>query len=215
MGQGGFRVGYEVGLAKCYWELGNKQMAVEQLNKASGYARTDSGALHLWAGMGEHDKAIQLGETIAKKHPERYLTCGDVCRHAERYDEALAFYRKAGNAGAQKKNAHLQQTALERIAGVMAEQALDLAKTRDGTYTGSSLAYAGMLSVSVTVRDHRITSVRVTQHSEKQHYSSLTDIPNQIMQKQSVRGIDATTSATITSEAIIAAAARALVKGAR
>ena len=215
MGQGGFRVGYEVGLAKCYWRLGNKQMAVEQLNKASGYSRTASGALHLWAEMGEHDKAIQLGEIAAKRSPEPFITCGDICRHAGRYDEAMVYYRKAVNAGAMKKLARVQQTARERIDGLNAEKALDLTKTRDGTYTASSLAYAGTLTGSVTVRDHRITSVKVTRHSEKQYYSSLTDTPNQILQKQSVRGIDATTSATITSEAIIVAAAKALMEGAR
>ena len=215
MGQGGFRSGYNVGLAKCYWELGNKQMAIEQLNKANGFDRSYSGALLLWAEMGEHDKALEIGEQAAKKHTDRYMICGDVCRHAGRYDEAMAFYRKAANVGAQKKSARLQQIASERIAGLTAEKTLDLARTRDGTYTSSSLAYTGMITVSVTVDDHRITSVKVTRHTEKQYYSSLTDIPSQIIQKQGVKGIDATTSATITSEAIVAASAKALMKGAR
>ncbi len=215
MGQGGFRVGYEVGLAKCYWELGNKEMAIQQLNRAKGHARTNSGALHLWAAMGEHDKAIGLGESAAKRYPGAYLDCGDVCRHAGRYDEAMDFYRKAASGGAEKRNAHLQRIARERIAGLTAQKDLDLSKTRDGTYTASSLAYTGMLTVSVTVSDHRITSVKVTRHTEKQYYSSLTDTPNQIILKQGVKGIDATTSATITSEAIVAASAKALMKGTR
>jgi len=69
--------------------------------------------------------------------------------------------------------------------------------------------------VAVTVRNHRITNVKVTRHVEKQYYSSLTDIPNQIIAKQSVRGIDATSSATITAEAIINAVAKALVQATR
>jgi uncharacterized protein with FMN-binding domain len=65
------------------------------------------------------------------------------------------------------------------------------------------------------VRNHRITDVAITDHQEKQYYSSLTDIPGQIIAKQSIKGIDATSSATITAEAIVAASAKALAKAMR
>jgi uncharacterized protein with FMN-binding domain len=56
-------------------------------------------------------------------------------------------------------------------------------------------------------------SVRVTSHREKQFYSSLTDTPQKILKKQSVKGVDATSGATITSEAIINATAKAIAGG--
>ncbi|MDA1162559.1 MAG: FMN-binding protein, partial [Planctomycetota bacterium] len=58
-----------------------------------------------------------------------------------------------------------------------------------------------------------IKSVTVTRHREKQYYSSLTDTPRKILARQGVAGIDATSSATITSEAIINATAKALANG--
>ena len=68
-------------------------------------------------------------------------------------------------------------------------------------------------AVEVTVAGGLIESVKVTQHREKQYYSSLTYTPRKILAKQGVSGIDATSSATITSEAIINATAKALADG--
>ncbi|HPY50061.1 MAG TPA: FMN-binding protein [Sedimentisphaerales bacterium] len=65
----------------------------------------------------------------------------------------------------------------------------------------------------MTVKDGRIQSVRVTSHEEKQFYSALTDTPNQIIAKQGVKGVDAVTGATMTSEAILNATAKALAEG--
>jgi uncharacterized protein with FMN-binding domain len=211
MGQGGYRVGYEVGLAKCYWELGNREMAVEMLKRV---ARFNTGAAHLWAEMGEHDRALQMAERQAQKYPGAYITCGDICRHAGRYEEAIDFYKKASGLD-REKYARAVYDSRDRILALQATQSLDLTRIRDGVYTGTSFAYAGPLEVAVTVQDHRITAVNVTRHEEKQYYSSLTDIPNQIIAKQSVQGIDATSSATITAEAIISAAAKALAEATR
>ena len=72
----------------------------------------------------------------------------------------------------------------------------------------TSLALLGILP-----RAGRITDVKVTDHKEKQFYAALTDTPRQIIAKQSVKGVDATSRATITSEAIINASAKALRSG--
>jgi uncharacterized protein with FMN-binding domain len=71
------------------------------------------------------------------------------------------------------------------------------------------------VQVAVTVKDHRIEAVRITQHKEKQFYAALTDTPAKIIAKQGVKGVDATSNATITSEAIINASAKALASGAK
>lgn len=208
MGVGGFRVGYEVGLAKCYWKLGNKEMAVEMLNRGRG-------SPYLWCEMGEHDRALRHAEQARKSWMKEgaLVVCGDVCRHAGWYDKALDYYEQAAALPANDKYKRIIYNAKERIAAMKAEEAIDLSRLADGTYTGRSLGYSGMIDVAVAVKGQRITSVKVTKHVEKQYYSSLTDIPNQIISKQSVRGIDATASATITAEAIVRAAAKALAKG--
>jgi uncharacterized protein with FMN-binding domain len=86
-------------------------------------------------------------------------------------------------------------------------------KVADGSYRALSLGYEGPIEVEVTVRAGRIEDVKVTKHKEKQFYAALTDTPEQIIRKQSVKGVDATSRATITSEAIINASAKALRAG--
>jgi uncharacterized protein with FMN-binding domain len=87
---------------------------------------------------------------------------------------------------------------------------LDLKRVPDGAYRAGSPGYEAQVVVEVAVRGARIESVRVVEHREKQFYSSMIDTSRKIIEKQSVRGIDATSNATITSEAIINATAKAL-----
>ena len=91
----------------------------------------------------------------------------------------------------------------------------DVKKVADGNYRAESIGYEAPIHVEVAVQSGRIESVRVVQHKEKQFYSALTDTPAKIIAKQGVKGIDATSSATITSEAIINATAKALASGAK
>jgi uncharacterized protein with FMN-binding domain len=86
----------------------------------------------------------------------------------------------------------------------------DVTKVPDGVYTASSIGYAGEIVLDVIVKAGRIESVQVKRHEEKQFYSALTDTPRQIIQKQGVKGVDAVSGATITSEAILNATAKAL-----
>jgi len=99
------------------------------------------------------------------------------------------------------------------IDAIRAVDGLDLSKVRDGTYTASSNAYAGPLDVAVDIKGGKILSVKVTKHQEKQFYTALTDTPAQIVAKHGIKGVDAVTSATITSEAIMNATVKALAKG--
>lgn len=87
---------------------------------------------------------------------------------------------------------------------------LDLTKIPDGTYRGAAPAYAGELQVEVIVQSGRLQDVKVVRHEEKQDYAAVTETPRKIIQKQGLQGVDATTGATITSEAIINATAQAL-----
>ena len=209
-----------VRLGECYWRLGNKAMAVEQLNALESYM--SPAMVKLWSEMGEIEKALALADAMIKQGQrgeawlaaDGYLAAADTCRLHGRYKQALACYEKvltlpaAGKSKGWIERAHKRAQA--SIEGIKAFDALDLKRIANGTYTASSTAYAGPLQVAVTVQDGRIESVKVTRHEDKQYYGALAETPKQIVEKQSVRGIDAVTCATITSEAIVNATAKAL-----
>jgi len=214
-----------VKLAHCYWELGNKEMAVELLSEIERSYRSDSSMIRLWGEIGEVDKALQSVDTDAKygMAEELYLAAGDVCRQAGRYTEAIAYYEKVlaqpnwgrGRGRGGHRHGNVRERARASLEAMKLFDALDLRRIPDGKYTGNSLAYAGQLYVEVSVKAGRIESIRVTQHKERQFYSAITDTIRQIVAKQSVKGVDATTGATMTAEAIINATAKALAKGKR
>ena len=64
--------------------------------------------------------------------------------------------------------------------------------------------------MAATVKSGRVDQVEITKHKEKQYYSALTDVPAQIIRKQSLKEVDATSRATITAVAVINATAAAL-----
>jgi uncharacterized protein with FMN-binding domain len=160
----------------------------------------------LWGEMGDLDKALALAEGTAQAgYPDiGYLAAGDACRLAGRYKEALGYYQKVVDANKGwndiKQNKARAQASIEAIRAV---DGLDLSRVRDGTYNATSVAYAGPLSVAVTVAGGKIVSVKVVRHEEKQYYTALADTPAQIVRKQGIKGVDAVASATITSEAIM------------
>jgi len=210
-----------ISLAHCYWKLGSKEMAVEVLSQIPSDYTRHGALIKLWADMGEFDKALALAEQKAADGMPTiaYLTAGDTCRLAGRYKEALAYYEKAltakGTVGREADVQKDRERAQASIQAIKLFDTLEVARVADGVYTASSIAYAGPLHVEVTVKAGRIESLRVTKHEEKQFYSALTDTPNQIVKKQSVTGVDAVTGATMTSEAIINATAKALAGGMR
>jgi len=206
-------------LANCFWQMGCEEMAREVLERfPSDYTRNGA-IIKLWADMGELDKALRLAEQKALNgNPNiAYLAAGNASRQAGLIAQALAYYRKAANATPPDENNNdfkrAQQQAAENIEVIRTFELLDLKRTADGRYKGTSTAFNGPLTVDVLVKAGRIESVRVVQHNEKQFYSAMTETPNKIIERQSVKDIDACTCATITSEAIINATARALAGG--
>lgn len=208
-----------LGLAHCYWKLGSREMAVEILLQYRQDYTRHGAVIKFWAEMGEFDKAIRLAEEKARNGMADvgYLTAGDACRLAGDYDRALGYYEKAAAArntsGREGDFKHNIERARASVQAIKCFDALDISRIPDGAYQASSTAYAGPLYVSVTVKSGRIESVRITKHKERQFYSAFTDTPNQIVAKQSVKGVDAVTGATMTSEAIINAVAKALASG--
>jgi len=203
-----------VHLAECYWRMGNQDMAKELLGKLPNFYS----AIKLWADMGETDKALRVANAFAQSGyvDMAYLSAGDACRTVGKLDDATAYYKSVLNVPATGRMARRiqrnQRRAWANIEGIKLYDSLDLSTVPDGKYQGYAPGYAGNVYVEVAVAKGRITSVKVTSHKEKQFYSAITDTTSQIVKQQGLSGIDATTGATITSEAIINATARALSK---
>lgn len=82
-----------------------------------------------------------------------------------------------------------------------------------GAYEGEAQGRNGKITVTVTVKEHEISEVLITDHSETRGISdaALETIPREIVTHQSL-GLDAVTGATITSQAILDAVANAVEK---
>ncbi|HTL52417.1 MAG TPA: FMN-binding protein [Planctomycetota bacterium] len=198
-----------VSLAHCYFALGNAEMARKILE---GYPtdNTPHGAIiNAWGEFGDVTQALKMADAAidAGRQFIGYPAGGDVCRRAGRYDEALKYYEGFLNlknlAGVNKSRAR------EAYDTIKFFNLFDLSKVPDGTFKSSSAGFRGPVQSAVTVKDHKIVDIQV-KHREDQCYSSITDIPAQIMEKQTVRGIDGCSGATVTSNAIIMGAAKAL-----
>jgi uncharacterized protein with FMN-binding domain len=202
-------------LAECYWRLGNKALALEILNNKTLHPQ----AIKLLGDMGETKRALDLAKAYGKSgtNPEAYLLAGDACRIAGRYDDAIEQYQKVIDGSSKARNEDYQlryaARARESIAAIRLFDKADPSLVKDGTYNATTTGYSGPLEVRVKVASGRIESVDVIRHEEKQFYSAITDTTSQIIKKQSVKGIDATSRATITSQAIVNATAKAMAEG--
>lgn len=197
-------------LAECYWRLGFETEARKFLEKIpAGISQAK-----LLGDMGDTEKAIQMAMADEDAQGYAYLAAGDACRHVGRYDDALKYYQRvldlkvpANMAGRYEKN---RNRASANVEAIKSFEQFDLTRVPNGTYRSSSQGYEGPVEVSVTVKSGKIDNVSVSQHREKQFYSAMTDTPTKIIAKQSVKGVDTVSNATITSEAIINSTAKAL-----
>ena len=201
-----------VSLAECYFRLGSKRMALQALDPKK--IRVEK--IKLLGNMGETKDALRLADIYASQSSRpkwALLAAGDACRLAEDYKRAIRYYKQAIQANARNEdyekraNARAQQS----IDAIQQFELLDISKIADGEYEGETIAYEGPIAVKVTVKSGRIANVEITKHKEKQYYSALRDIPKQIIAKQSLKDVDATSRATITAEAIVSATAKALI----
>jgi uncharacterized protein with FMN-binding domain len=187
-------------------------MALDLISRS----KTQYATIKLLADMGETDRALAIARSsVQGGAPDfAYLFAVDACRVAGRYSEALAMYERvltvAASGKQQGRIERSHQRARANIEGIKVFELLDVAHVPDGVYRSSSIGYEAPVHVEVVVRSGRIEDVRVTDHHEKQYYSSITDTCQKIIARQGVTGIDATSCATITSEAIINATAKAL-----
>jgi uncharacterized protein with FMN-binding domain len=199
-------------LAHCYFKLGSRDMAVEILNRYGSDNTRHANVVRLWAEIGDPAKALKLAEQMANSSPDiGNLAAGDICKSMGKFPEAVAYYQKVLDAKSGGRDIdHNKKRAQGSLDAIKVADGLDLKKVPDGKYSANSIGYTGPVDVEVTVAGGKISDVRVTQHHEKQYYSSITETCAAILKKQGVKGVDATSGATITSEAIINATAKAL-----
>lgn len=200
-------------LAECYWRLGYRGEALKLL------AKTPPGLMHatLLGSLGETDRAIAmaLAETKDDPYGSATLATADICRLAGRYPEALKHYQTVLDIEVPAKNPNgwllrNRNRASANVTAIKAFELFDPKSVPDGKYVASSQGYEAQVEVAVTMKSGRIADVAVTKHREKQFYSAISDTTSKIISKQSVKGVDTTSNATITSEAIINATAKAL-----
>jgi uncharacterized protein with FMN-binding domain len=205
-----------VHLADCYRQLGSDEMALSLLNKMQRYPL---GVIKLLGDLGETQRALQLAEQFSQGQNKTasLLYAGDVCRVSGDLTKAEAYYRRAIEGQPQDSRnedyARRERQRAEASLAAIKFYRLKPTDAKEGNYRASSYGYEGPVEVEVVIAAGKIESVKVTQHREKQFYSSIADTPRRIVDRQSLRGIDTTSGATITSEAIINATAKALAQG--
>lgn len=208
--------GSRIHLAECYHRLGNDQMALELLRSTN---RGNDTMIKLYAELGDLPTALRISEQwVTAGMPDHgYLCAGDACRTVGKLQQAVDYYKKVLTVPAEgQQKGRIEKhhrRAQSNLEGIQLFELSDVRKVKDGSYRADAIGYEGPVEVEVVVASGKIESVHVTQHKEKQFYSSISDTPAKIIAKQSVKGVDTTSGATLTSEAIINATAKALAKG--
>ena len=80
---------------------------------------------------------------------------------------------------------------------------------KDGVYKGSAKGYKGPVEVEVTVKDGKISDVKILKHTEDRPKSALSEIPKRIVAAQKT-DVDAITGATFSSRGVCKAVDAAL-----
>jgi uncharacterized protein with FMN-binding domain len=203
-------------LAEAYWRMGSRSMAEEMLRSRT----LPISSIKLLGDMGQVDRAVQLAKAVRmpRQKTNAFLLAADALRSAGRMREAISYYQKVleGTANSQKNHEKASRArAKDSIDAIQLADRADVRRVASGVYRGSAVGFVGNIDVEVQVADGKITSVRVIKHREKQFYSAIRDTTKSIQDSQGVRGIDATSGATITSQAIVNATARVLASGAK
>jgi len=204
-----------IAVAVCYHKLGCPQAAVNMLNRVQSSGRTPVGLITAWAEIGQMGRAKRLAEQLGGTSvgDAAFLAMGNACRRAGEYGKALGYYRRCqavrtGNRRNQA-NKNRARSGLEALAGFAD---VNVAAIPDGTYEAESRGYRGPVKVAVTVKDGRIESVRVAQHREDRTLGGEVATPTHIVEKQGIKGVDAVTGASTTTDAILNATAKALTR---
>ncbi|MSU20220.1 MAG: FMN-binding protein [Pedosphaera sp.] len=205
-------------LAECYWRLGSRSMAMDLLN----HVRLTPAVVKAWGDLKEKEKALRLCDEGLRNGflpSQTYLLAGDVCRTVRDFSQAAEFYRKVLEVSVEGTPARVEQIRRDQdrsratLEVIRLFDTLDVSRIADGPYAGKSLGYSGNVEVEAVVKAGRIESLNVAHHSDRQYYHAIEETTRRILARQTVSGVDAISGATITSEAVIRASAKALAEG--
>jgi len=167
-------------------------------------------AIMIWCQMGDTAGAMKMAElltTVPTRAAEGYLAAGNVARYQGKVDEAIGFYEKATR---QPGGEQYRKRARRNLEAVQLLNTLDLSRVPDGAHEGETLGYIGPITLRVHVAAGKITRVEIMNHKEDQAHNAMGFVPEQIIALQSLQGIDAVTGASMTGEAVLNAATKAL-----
>ena len=96
------------------------------------------------------------------------------------------------------------EEALEQAKGGAAEKADKAEGFADGDYTAEGKGIGGKVPVTVTVKDGKVSEVKVGDNSETQGIGSkaIEQLPDAIVKANGTEGVDAVSGASVTSKAI-------------
>jgi len=200
-------------LAFCYWKLGAKDVALAEI---AGATQLSTRAIRVLGSMGEVDRAAELAKKIGGTFPDdAYLAAGDAYRYNGRDAEAVVWYQKVlalrpPTSKAPTRMSRYQARATVNIQILKLCEKFDLKQVVDGAYQVESNGYRGPIKVEVAVTAGKIDRVKIVANKDDWPLNALVNVPAQIIEKQSVKGIDMVSGATFTSEAIINATGKAL-----
>lgn len=88
------------------------------------------------------------------------------------------------------------------------------AQYKDGTYEGQGQGKESVITVQVTVKDHKISDVKVVKHGETEMIiqAPIEQMIPEIVKKNGVDGVDTIAGATLSSKGILTAVQNALSK---
>jgi uncharacterized protein with FMN-binding domain len=95
--------------------------------------------------------------------------------------------------------------------GNMAVQSVDLSRVTDGTYTGNFDGGRWTNTVRVTVKNHRITDIKIVKDVKFKSPDSAEVLFRRVKAAQSLK-VDTVTGATVTGKAYLQSIANALLK---
>jgi len=201
-----------VDLARCYGKLGCSDMAVEML---AGLQYPSSSAVLVWAGLGQLERALEVADVAAtgRRAATVNLAAGEACRSKGDYKRAGTYYNRVVSDSSRRGRGRddvYRRCARDAAAALPVMASLNLDGVADGVFKGAASGFRGHVAVTVAVADHAIRRVEVIDHKEDWFFRALEDVPRQMVAQQGFEGVDAVTGATVTSMAIMNAAANAL-----
>jgi uncharacterized protein with FMN-binding domain len=190
-------------LAQCYALLGDNVEAVHMLEKSLEqgniewrYLRSSytAGAVAMVYALGEFEKVEEFSHWMIEegRDSKNYIPPDDRGYFKNQWQSSydiVSSFRKLAEKGSLP----------------------DFKKLKDGEYKKSVRGFVDMIDLTLEVENGKITTISASNRKDDRPLSAPEVIPGRIMNRETT-AVDAITSATITSTAILAAAAEALAE---